>query len=532
MLAEVAAVLGLGPGASFGTLSVDHLKQRTHRQLLESSRRLGLSGVSRLGKDVLAQKLWHALEQVGAFSLPVVEDAGHTVLSHKFELGERAQPAETPHESREIPWSYERDRVAAMAVDPDRLYAYWEVLDSSIERARGGLGPAGKDAVITLRVYDTSGRLFDGTNAHSYFDHVVSRDIRQWFFHIGKPTSEAFVEIGLKSPEGYFVKIARSGRVEFPRRAPVEWSDPEWLTVRVSTGHVERAGTRTPARAEGPQMNGPAPRLDATPFWALRHLPWQELRDWQEDWKNVDVRELREVSEWSQSFGDGSYEEHRTFAWEDGEAVHAWEAGPFSYPVEVSPPVKETFEGTPRVFRAAGKTRILYGPWHVVIRGLGAHIGRKVLSRWEVYRSWVASQGEQRTLSTVRGPAGSSDRMLVGSSERRWVGGSELRFTGASELYYIGASERRLGGASESLYIGASQWMMRGASERRFLGASELRLAGASERRLGSASELRLGGASEQVLAGASERMLGAYPHVTPPPVGATGVREPAKREG
>jgi hypothetical protein len=28
-----------------------------------------------------------------------------------------------------------------MAVDPDRLYVYWEVTDEGLERARAGLGP-------------------------------------------------------------------------------------------------------------------------------------------------------------------------------------------------------------------------------------------------------------------------------------------------------------------------------------------------------------------------------------------------------
>ena len=87
---------------------------------------------------------------------------------------------------------------------------------TAIAAARAGLGPAGERAWLNLRVYDITGRLFDGTNAHSYFDHRVERHERQWFFAIDKPTSTACVEVGLRSEEGYFVKIARSGRVEFP----------------------------------------------------------------------------------------------------------------------------------------------------------------------------------------------------------------------------------------------------------------------------------------------------------------------------
>ena len=87
--------------------------------------------------------------------------------------------------------------------------------------ARAGLGAAGAGAWLNLRVYDITGRLFDGTNAHTYFDHRVERHDRQWFFVINEPTSSAYVEVGLKSEEGYFAKIVRSGRAEFPRREPV-----------------------------------------------------------------------------------------------------------------------------------------------------------------------------------------------------------------------------------------------------------------------------------------------------------------------
>ena len=118
---------------------------------------------------------------------------------------------------QDIPWGYGHDRVTAMVVDPMRLYVYWEVTDDrDRRRARAASGPAGERAWLNLRVYDITGRLFDGTNAHSYFDHRVERHERQWFFVIDKPTSTACVEIGLRSEEGYFVKIARSGRVDFP----------------------------------------------------------------------------------------------------------------------------------------------------------------------------------------------------------------------------------------------------------------------------------------------------------------------------
>ena len=137
-----------------------------------------------------------------------------------------------------IPWGYGRDRITAMVVDPNRLYVYWELTDPSIDKARQGLGPAGKDAWLSLRIYDTTGRIFDGTNAHGYFDIKVDRSDRHWFIHIGKPASTHLIEIGLKSLEGFFVRIARSGRADFPRFEPSSDGTVDWLSVRSATGPV------------------------------------------------------------------------------------------------------------------------------------------------------------------------------------------------------------------------------------------------------------------------------------------------------
>jgi hypothetical protein len=154
------------------------------------------------------------------------------------------------------------------------------------------------------------------------------------------------------------------------------------------------------------------------------------------------------------------------------------------------------------------QVHVMHGPWQVVIRGLGAYVGRRVVSRWEVYRSWSqvtrVEQGELGGADSAAG-VGSSERFLGAS-----MGQSELRFRGASEVFFLGASQVRFGGASEYAYSGASEWLMRGASERRLGGSSEYAYRGASERRLGGSSEYGYSGASERRLGGASEgRLLG-----------------------
>jgi hypothetical protein len=95
--------------------------------------------------------------------------------AHKFEVGRRgARPRRrrAPRPSGTFP-GLRLGRVTAMPVDPNRLCVYWEVTDDSIERARQGLGSRRAGAWLCLRVYDVTGRIFDGQNAHSYFDHAL-----------------------------------------------------------------------------------------------------------------------------------------------------------------------------------------------------------------------------------------------------------------------------------------------------------------------------------------------------------------------
>jgi hypothetical protein len=495
-------------------LGLPALRERKRADLLALAKELGLAGVSKLNKEALAVKVHEAarrLRQAPAASGAPVRPGGgdatapagpEPAVTAKLDLGPAADAAERP--VQDIPWSYGQDRVTAMAVDPVKLFVYWEVTDPAIARAREQLHAGGPEAWLNVRVYDTSGLIFDGTNARSYFDHRVERHDRQWFFRVDKPTSTAYVEVGLRSTEGYFVRIARSGRVDFPRAEPVTAGPAEWLTVRAATGEAWDAGRG------GPHV--PRPRAHEGKTGPHAAVPvfegggdGEQVRIWQllhGDGQRTGWRQLLGGAGWLELESRGE--------WEGPLLISRWEAGPFAYPVTVEPPSREERDGRSFAYRVGDVTHVVYGPWQVVIRNLGARRERAEIGRWEVFRSWVAAAGrEVRGSSLTGGPVRVGASEALGASERRWIAGSELRLGGASEVWRLGASELRMRGASETLFIGASQWMKLGASERRLLGASELRLAGGSERRLGGASEQRLGGASEQRLGGASEQRLG-----------------------
>jgi hypothetical protein len=442
----------------------DRLAGCTRRELLEVARLLDLKGRHKLRVVELREQVQHAVAQLAAPEKEEEPEQANVV--HKFDLGQTEEAAPPEH----IPWGYGYDRVTAMVVDPERLFVYWEVSDESIERARVGLGAGAHDAWLNLRVYDVTGRIFDGTNANSYFDREVARSDRRWFFQIEAPTSSVCVELGMRSREGFFVRIARSGRAELPRAAPVPPGGVEWLTVRTVTEEPGElaSGAAPPVAAAEPQPAPDTAEADAAVSY-----------------ERIDHAETLTTGEWEQLFAADWAEPGDE--WIGPVLRTVWESGPFHFPVQSPDLVEQHYDGGTSVTLTSedGYARVVYGPWQVVIRSPETTLEERRVAVWEVrYTRGTSLPGELGELGELEG----TRRLRVGASE---LAGSEARLRGASELRLRGASERRLRGASELRFRGASERRLRGASERRLRGASERRLVGASERRPGGASEKR-----------------------------------------
>ncbi len=367
-------------------------------ELLGYARRLGLDVRAKSRKKLIHDQVEAALAlYLSTRDAPEVESADPV---HKFDLG---QPTQLDAEPEQVPWGYGRDQVRAMVVDPDRLFVYWEVTDDAIERARARLGASGAGAWLDLRMYDVSGRIFDGTNANSYLDQRVERTDRRWFFDVGRPTSSACVEVGLLSEEGWFQRIARSGRVEFPRKEPSEAGGVEWLTVGARTGPAGEAVAGNPPAAQAEEVAAPQPIGESETAGI-------------EGWEDVVRHALA---------GGGG-------AWLGSVLRTAWEAGPFDFPVESPLFVEQHYDPNAQVVLIARKdgTRVVYGPWRVVIRRLGTDGEQPVVDAWEM--QYTFGGPVSAVLEAARLAPGASELLLLGASERLYGGASE-RLHGASE---------------------------------------------------------------------------------------------------
>jgi hypothetical protein len=133
---------------------------------------------------------------------------------------------EAPPSRDEAPKTYGQDRIVLMTRDPFVAHAYWEAGPERLERERSWFG---WDSRLTVRIYDITGVQFDGRNATGVFDQEVFERAGNWYFDLGRPGHSFCADLGLLSPEGRFLTLARSNYITMPREGVSDVIDPEWM---------------------------------------------------------------------------------------------------------------------------------------------------------------------------------------------------------------------------------------------------------------------------------------------------------------
>ena len=156
--------------------------------------------------------------------------AQERVAEAKFYTGpvpeEKSVPTTRPYE--ELPPGYREEKIVLMTRDPFVAHAYWEVTPARIEREKSWLGWNSK---LCIRIYDVTGVQFDGRNALGYYDQEVYEQTGSWYFDVGRPAHSFCADLGLLSPEGKFLTLARSNYVTMPRDGVSDVVDEEWMVV-------------------------------------------------------------------------------------------------------------------------------------------------------------------------------------------------------------------------------------------------------------------------------------------------------------
>ena len=149
------------------------------------------------------------------------------VTESKYYTGPEEKKPQLPYEY--LPSEYGEDRIMLMARDPYMAYSYWEATPGRIEKEKAWFG---WDSKLCVRIYDVTGvGSFDGTNASGYFDQEVYERVGNWYFDLGRPTHSFCADIGLLSPGGRFLTLARSNYITMPRDGVSDVLDEEWMLV-------------------------------------------------------------------------------------------------------------------------------------------------------------------------------------------------------------------------------------------------------------------------------------------------------------
>src|SRR5690242_841687 len=116
LASQILVLLGHDPDHTPPELTAEAFRRCTRDQLLDFARRLGLTGVSKLSKEVLLGRVQAAFDslarpgngsagappsQNGSESEPEPPGTGTTVSFHKFDLGPTAEEKPAP---QNIPW--------------------------------------------------------------------------------------------------------------------------------------------------------------------------------------------------------------------------------------------------------------------------------------------------------------------------------------------------------------------------------------------------------------------------------------------
>jgi len=150
------------------------------------------------------------------------------VKASKYYLG--IQESAELDEAFRYPDSYGDNAIMLMVRDPYWLFAYWEFAPGLTSELAARIGEENlARSRVVLRVYDVTGT--DADHPVSYHDIDVAPGARNWYINVMRVERDYCVDLGMITPDGSFIVIARSNVVSLPPIGPSDVVDEEWVTL-------------------------------------------------------------------------------------------------------------------------------------------------------------------------------------------------------------------------------------------------------------------------------------------------------------
>jgi glycosyltransferase involved in cell wall biosynthesis len=114
-----------------------------------------------------------------------------------------------------------KEKYAALSmVHPRRGCVHWHVSERTLKALRKKNAPVLNNAKTVIRIYDVTDLIFDGSNAHMFFDLEVGNSEGIYYFDNDRLARNYIAEVGLRGRDGSFYPVARSGTAYFDRDRP------------------------------------------------------------------------------------------------------------------------------------------------------------------------------------------------------------------------------------------------------------------------------------------------------------------------
>ena len=140
--------------------------------------------------------------------------------------------AQSSFDSTELPAVSPRSHCVLMPRDPNSIFAYWNCSEGDINRASQQFGSKSEDAKLTLRIYDTTGIEFNGSNANHISDIEVGFTNKNSYIQVGRDNADYCVQLGLSGGANDFIVLTSSNTVHTPPMSTSKRNDLIWQDIK------------------------------------------------------------------------------------------------------------------------------------------------------------------------------------------------------------------------------------------------------------------------------------------------------------
>ncbi len=197
--------------------ATDDFDRMTVKELRQLAQEQGITKISALRKAELIAVLRSSIGPREPLALATSAPADDLPSSS---VGSTAAAAPIhPHgdPGLPIPPHYGDDRLVMLVQDPQHLFAYWEISDACLARARAYLGHDGTPVLVL--------------HAHGGVEQREV-DLRGGNYYITvAPGQRYHAELALRGPDGTLAMLIKSNPVETPRLGPSDRYDEEWMSI-------------------------------------------------------------------------------------------------------------------------------------------------------------------------------------------------------------------------------------------------------------------------------------------------------------